>query len=148
MKRPLRIGVDFGGVIAGKVPDGEPPAPVDGAFDALRSLVDRFDGQVWIVSKASEATELATRRWLSDHRFHEVTGIPHANLLFVRDRTDKRSVCEHLGIDLFIDDLEKNLEMLVGAVEHPILFGGSSGRFESVADWQEAERLVRGLAGD
>jgi hypothetical protein len=142
------LGVDFGGVIAQNPAEprhhpaeGDPTAvdPVAGAFDALLRARDLFADRVWVVSKASSWTEDWTWRWLAEHRFTELTGIPSERIIFVREHEGKLDVCRRLGIQYFVDDQVRNLEILQAAVAHLYLFGDSvETEFERVCDWPEA----------
>ncbi|MGD1003545.1 MAG: hypothetical protein ABR884_03165 [Minisyncoccia bacterium] len=74
-----KLGVDVGGVIIDSVKnDGTDTSfltdhylsttAVDGAFDALRLLVDeRFGEDVFIVSKCGPLVEKKTREWFVHH---------------------------------------------------------------------------------
>src|SRR6266498_3368053 len=102
------LGVDVGGVIVDRVAEGtdtsffgerplETPA-VPGAVDGLRTLAKRFDGRVYVVSKAGPKFSSLTRAWLGHHDVYARTGVPQDHLFFVRDRKDKAQVCERFGI--------------------------------------------------
>ncbi|MBL4634944.1 MAG: hypothetical protein JKY56_13815 [Kofleriaceae bacterium] len=73
-----KLGIDFGKVIIGATLNGvhdtsflgstlaaamKTPA-AEGAFDAVKELVSRFRGQVWIVSKCGPTVEKKSRAWL------------------------------------------------------------------------------------
>lgn len=94
------LGVDVGGVIvalSGRDEDTsffgsrplETPA-VAGVFEALATLTaEPFASRVHLVSKAGPKVAANTRGWLTHHDFFDRTGIPEANLHFVRERRDK-----------------------------------------------------------
>jgi hypothetical protein len=148
-KRPPALGVDVGGVIvtlAGRDEDtsffGSRPRQtpaVAGVFDALAALtVQPFAARVHLVSKAGPKVAANTRDWLAHHDFFGRTGIPAANLYFVRERSDKAPVCRRLGITHFVDDRLDVLSHL-DTVEHRYLFlGGTEEVPETVPDWATA----------
>ena len=153
------LGVDFGGVIATKTvgDEGHPSAarsegfaPRPLAFKTIHDLNLRLRGRLWVVSKASPATERVTREWLRQQGFTAQTGVSLERLIVVRDRAEKRRVCEELGITHFVDDQMKNLELLRGAVPHLYLFGANSSdaTVVSVKDWQELDRALRERIAD
>lgn len=135
--RPPTLGVDVGGVIvalAGRDEDtsffGSQPLrtpAVAGVFDALAALtVQPFAARVHLVSKAGPKVAANTSAWLTHHDFFDRTGIPEANLHFVRERRDKAPVCQRLGVTHFVDD---RLDVLahLETVEHRYLFLGGTG---------------------
>ncbi|MEV6305346.1 hypothetical protein AB0M02_38450 [Actinoplanes sp. NPDC051861] len=153
------LGVDVGGVIvtlAGRDADtsffGTRPLAtpaVDGVFEALALLTaDPFAGRVHIVSKAGPKVAANTRAWLAHHDFHTRTGIPAANVHFVRERRDKAPVCARLGITHFIDD---HLDVLahLDSVDHRYLFlGGTTAPAprQPLPPWATAATLWTDLA--
>ena len=162
MKRPC-LGLDFGGVIVPRarsraelvsreaVSDVE---PVDGALESIRKLTGIFGGRVWVVSKASPATEARTLEWMRAHSFCRETGIDSERVVFVRNRGDKRVVCTESGITHFVDDQLKNLALLRRVVPHLYLFGEGEDAREAarvasvVSDWGELEGVLRQSLGD
>ena len=81
ISRP-RLGVDFGRVIQGAAltPGAAdtvflsggfdeamctPPSP--DAFAVLSRLVNRFDGEAWVISQCGPRIERRTRQWLDHH---------------------------------------------------------------------------------
>ena len=153
------LGVDFGGVIVeaaaadtSRLRSGgySPVRPVGGAMAVLAEMGRLFDGRVWVISKASHGTERWTRSWLASHAFYAVTGIPVGHVLFVRESSGKRDVCERIGITHYVDDRLKTLRLLTGAVEHLYLFRSSPAaapfEFTNVGDWDELRgELVRSV---
>ena len=148
------LGIDFGGVIAevaqeddaGSGKDGFQSAPaVACAFQGIRVMDREFRGRVWVISKAGEGTENITRQWLRAHKFEAETGLGTERVLFVRDRAGKLERCRALQISHFVDDQVKNLELLLGPVDHLFLFGARSAPAPMVAalDWPELQRLIR-----
>lgn len=132
------MGVDIGRVIICGVSDssGEDTSffqggidetlrtpAVEGAFETLPILVERFGGRVWLVSKCGERTQQRTLAWLDYHDFYRLTGIPADNVRFCRARQDKAIHCRELAITDFIDDRLDVLEALRGVVARCYLFG-------------------------
>lgn len=153
--RAPRLGLDFGKVIVGGegVPGNEdtpflattvegclacPPMP--GAFAAIRTLAHRFDGRVWIVSKAGPKMQRKTLSWLEHHDFWATTGITRYSIAFTLSREDKRPVACRLKLTAFVDDHADVLEALAGAVPKRYQFGGfeppsDDADVTQVADW-------------
>lgn len=127
------IGVDIGGVVIARLGAGTDADTsfrsadflatdlVDGALDGLRALHERFDGRVYLVSKAGVRTEHRTRRFLQAHDLTGRTGVPAWNVWFCRRRPDKAEIATELGLTHFVDD---RLEVLgyLDAVPHRLLF--------------------------
>lgn len=126
----MRLGLDFGGVIAqaadgtGRVVsmDIEDVPPIKGAHDGVRQLSKLLEGRIWIISKASSDTEAQTGVWLHRYEFIGRGFVPIENLVFVRDRSGKRVERESCGITHYVDDRHENLELLEGIVDYPYLF--------------------------
>jgi hypothetical protein len=158
------LGIDFGGVIVpsldrNRASDTQfsdrflttPPQP--GVFDAVRLLTGKFQGQVWIVSKAGERTETLTRNWLEANDFFRRTGMSPQAVRFCRERQQKQVICDSLKITHFIDDRVHVMQILRDKVPHLYLFGaGLRGRNSCrwavpVPNWSEAqEAIVRSLS--
>jgi hypothetical protein len=158
---PPHLGLDIGRVIIGggapgsgedtsffegSMDDALRTPPVDGAFDAIPSLVQLFAGRVWLISKCGPRTEERTRQWLSHHRFFDRTGIPPANARFCRRREDKAEHCAELAVTHFIDDRPDVLAILRPTVGHRFLFGPQdappSAGVTSIPSWDQAEAIV------
>jgi hypothetical protein len=132
------LGVDFGRVIQGAPgPDGaedtvflsggldaalRSPA-TEGTFEVLPRLVERFEGQVWIISKCGERIQRRTVEWLDFHNFYERTGLPRANVRFCRKRAQKAIHCEEFGITHMIDDRIEVHRAIRDLVPYRYLFG-------------------------
>lgn len=142
-----RLGVDFGRVIndGASHPGGDdtvfltgghdeamrtPAMP--GAMEVLADLVERFDGNVWIVSKCGERIQRRTLEWLDHHDLYGRTGVPRGNVRFCRQRPEKALHCRELGITHFIDDRGDVLTHLRGLVPNLYLFGS---QVRPIADW-------------
>ena len=130
-----RLGIDIGRVliepegradtsfIGGTLADALATPPYEGMFDVVPALVRRFEGRVWLISKAGPSIQEKTRLWLRHHRFFERTGVPPDNLRFCLERPQKAGHCSALGITHFIDDRADVLGHLDGVVRHRFLFG-------------------------
>lgn len=140
-----RLGLDFGKVIMGATINGKAdtsflgtsfdeamksPA-TEGAVEAVAELVDRFDGEVWIVSKCGPSVENKTKGWLKHQNFYRQTGLKRENLRFCRKRPDKAPICKQLQITHFVDDRADVLQHMIGVVPNLFLFGEQRDRVES-----------------
>ena len=155
-----RLGIDIGRVII----DGPADSRADtgffhgdeetmlstpemaGSFDAIRRLVARFDGRVWLVSKCGARVQARTERWLAAHDFFHRTGLPHDHVRFCRHRAEKRGHCEELGLTHFVDDQPEVHKAIRGVVRYQYFFGPQR---EAVPDygiaaptWTDVEWLV------
>ncbi len=156
-KNHPRIGIDIGRVIMAPVKDGKadtsflsgslerametPPSP--GAFDAVRDLVELFDGEAWLVSKCGKTVQDKTKRWLRHWDFYGETGLRPENLRFCLKRPEKAGHCKQLKLTYFIDDRLDVLEHLEGIVPNLYLFGEQKtndfpGWLTHVPNWAEA----------
>lgn len=118
---------------------------MDGAFEALARLRERFADRVWLVSKCGPRIEARSRAWLAHHRFFEATGIAPENLRFCRNRKDKAPICRELGIGFFVDDRADVLLPMAGIVPQRFLFGASSSSepgVVAVPTWAAAEEAI------
>lgn len=129
----MRVGIDFGGVIVRAADEaygmeftGGRGLEQPGAFAAVAELVALAEGNVWIVSKASPATQAATRKWLGETRFHQETGFLPGNLLFCAKRNEKAEICRTLALTHFIDDRADVLTLLDGVVSNLYQFGSDA----------------------
>jgi hypothetical protein len=132
-----KLGIDIGRVIiapdgtngadtsfiGGSLHDALATPPYKGMFEHVPALVERFEGRVWLVSKAGVRVQEKTLHWLEHHRFYERTGIPREHVRFCRQRPEKADHCRDLGITHFIDDRSDVLHHLEGIVMHRFLFG-------------------------
>lgn len=152
-----RLGVDIGRVIiAGPGAGGDTAfftgdestmlatPEVDGAVDAIARLVERFDGQVWLVSKCGQRVQERTLRWLDAHDFYARTGLPPEHVRFCRKRPEKRDHCRELGLTHFVDDRPDVHEAIRGAVHHQYLFaaGPAPRGVTATPTWADAERAI------
>jgi len=128
--------------------------PLPGAIQNIRNLCGVFGGNVWIVSKASPATEERSRAWLKGIDFFMKTGLPAGNVAFVRERADKLTVCREHCITHFVDDQIRNLTLLDASVPHLYLFGegndahGVPRGVAFVPGWAAVEDAIRSSVCD
>ncbi len=134
----MKLGIDIGRVIiapdaphsradtsfiGGTLEAALATPPYEGMFDVVPALVERFAGQVWLVSKAGPRVQEKTKRWLTHHRFYERTGVSSSNIRFCLERAQKADHCHQLAITHFIDDRSDVLDHLEGVVANRYLFG-------------------------
>lgn len=156
-----RLGVDFGRVIqgaaltpgaadtvflSGGIDEAMSTPPSPGAFDVLSRLVDRVDGNAWVISKCGPRVEQRTRQWLDHHDFAARTGIPREHLRFCRTRAGKAPHCAELGVTHMIDDRLEVHAVLRDLVPRLYLFGAQTARVPDwvthTPDWAAVERVV------
>lgn len=156
----MKLGIDVGRVlispgddsgpdtsfIGGSLQDALDTPPYDGMFEVVPSLVARFAGQAWIVSKCGQRIQDRTLHWFRHHRFFERTGIEPANVRFCLKRPEKAVHCRELGITHFIDDRTDVLQAMVGIVPNLYLFGPQRSAtpqgMRHVAGWADVARLL------
>ncbi len=135
-----RIGVDVGRVLVeGLVPGADTSfftgdddtlvatPEVPGALDGLAWLVDRFERQVWLVSKCGPRIQERTLRWLSGNDVYARTGLDPDQVRFCRARPDKAVHARQLRLTHFVDDRPDVHTALAGTVAHRYLFGPQRG---------------------
>lgn len=156
----MRLGIDVGRVlispgkdsapdtsfIGGTLEDALRTPPYEGMFDVVPALVNRFCGQVWIISKCGRRVQDRTLQWFDHHRFFERTGVNRLNVRFCLKRPDKALHCRELRITHFIDDRVDVLEAMIGVVPHLYLFGEQPGSgfhaYQQVRGWPDVARLL------
>jgi hypothetical protein len=160
--RQPRLGIDIGRVIidgSGHPAGGDTTfftgddaallatPEMAGAVASIASLVELFDGRVWLVSKCGPRVQKRTLRWLEGHHFHERTGVAGDHVRFCRARAEKRYHCEELDLTHFIDDRPDVHAAIRGVVDHQYLFGPQSGAMPDYAiaapTWPAVEALIR-----
>jgi hypothetical protein len=146
--REPRIGVDIGRVIihgdgadtnffAHDLDEAMRTPAVGGAFAGVATLVERFDGRVWLVSKCGPKIQARSLAWLDHHEFWAQTGVDRSNVRFCRERPEKAVHARRLGLTHFVDDRLDVLQHLVGLVDRLYLFGPQKRR----------DRFASGLPG-
>jgi hypothetical protein len=157
----MNLGIDIGRVIIGpgdgpddtsfigdSLEDALRTPSMEGAFEAIRKLVDVFERRVWLISKCFPRVQDRTRRWLDHHGFYDKTGLRRDRVVFCQERPQKSVHCERLGIEYFIDDRLDVLEAMRGKVPHLFLFGEqrrpvpAADWFQPVAVWPDALQAV------
>jgi len=153
---PPVLGVDIGRVIiygdgpdtsfvGGSEEDAMRAPAMEGAFESLKRLRQRFEGRVWLVSKCGPKVQARTRQWLDKTRFFQETGIPYGHLRFCRDRKEKAPICESLGVSLFVDDRLDVLTAMLDIVPHRFQFGATESVQSGiipVPTWRDAEAAI------
>jgi hypothetical protein len=118
---------------------------IEGAFDAVAHLVDRFDGRVWLVSKCGPRIQARTTLWLAHHDFFGRTKVDSQNVRFCRERPEKAVICARLGVTHFVDDRADVLRAMIDVVPHRFLFGGATPEtrdWTAVPTWRDAEPAI------
>ena len=128
------LGVDIGGVIIDRVNDNTDTSffgdnylqttAVSGAFEVLKQLVERLDGNVYLVSKCGSIIRAKTRNWLNHHNFWVATGLNPKNVHYCRERREKADICKGLSTTHFVDDRLEILSYLYPNVGNLFLFRG------------------------
>lgn len=162
----MKLGIDVGRVlispgndlepdtsfIGGSLEDALETPPYPGMFEVVPRLVERFKGQVWVISKCGPKVQEKTRQWMRHHRFFERTGIDAAHLRFCLRRPDKAIHCAELGITHFIDDRGDVLAAMEGVVPNLYLFGpqkeSAPRAFRPVLTWEDVENTLCLMRGD
>ncbi len=142
------LGVDIGGVIIDRVSEDDQSyieaAAVDGAFEAIARLVQqRFREHVWLVSRCEESREPVLLEWLAQHDFFGSTGVSRQHVRFCRQRHDKATICQQLGMTHFIDDRLEVLSHLVGTVPHLYLLPSRAEGMDRFHQFLPHVHLVR-----
>lgn len=128
------FGVDFGGVIVKShrftlsedthlVGSESKVVAQPGVFEALSEIVSICDGQVWIVSKASQRVQARTLAWLKEVDFFSRIGLQDDHFIFCFEREEKEQICNDLNISHFIDDRIHVMQILRKSVPQLYLFG-------------------------
>jgi hypothetical protein len=160
MNREPRLGVDIGKVLINgpAQPGGGDTAfftgdeatllatpEMPGSVEAIATLVDRFAGRVWLVSKCGPRVQARTRRWLAGHDFHARSGLPPEHVRFCLTRPEKRDHCVELGLTHFVDDRADVHAAIRGTVEYHYLFGPQrdpAPAWTHAATWADVLRLI------
>ncbi|WP_312318383.1 hypothetical protein [Stenotrophomonas sp.] len=156
----MKLGIDVGRVlispgddstpdtsfIAGSLENALNTPPMDDMFQVVPALVERFAGEVWIVSKCGQRIQDRTMQWFEHHRFFERTGIGRANVRFCLQRPEKAVHCRALGITHFIDDRTDVLQAMEEVVSHRYLFGPQRKAvpqgMQHVMTWKDVARTL------
>jgi len=158
----MKLGIDVGRVlispgdstspdtsfIGGTLENALKTPPYEGMFDVVPALVERFEGQVWIVSKCGPRIQERTLQWFEHHRFFERTGIARDRVRFCLKRSEKAIHCREIGITHFIDDRTDVLVPMIGVVSNLFLFGPQRGVIPEdilhVLTWADVAKAMSG----
>lgn len=139
-----RIGIDIGRVIIGgggadtsffgrDEDEAKRLTPsIPGAFAGVAALVERFEGEAFLVSKCGARIQGRSLAWLDHHEFWTRTGLARERVRFCRERADKAIHARELALTHFVDDRRDVLRHLVGLVDHLYLFGPQPRRERGV----------------
>lgn len=158
-----KLGIDIGGVIIDRKKNDSSDTSlfgpnylnafaVEGAFQTIKTLHERFAGEVYVVSKCGQNIERKSKEWLVHNGFPAKTGVKMENVHFCRRRSEKAPICEKLGITHFIDDKLEVLSYLT-TVPNKYLFDASPsevkayekflGQVTQVGSWKELEGAIK-----
>lgn len=157
-----KVGIDIGRVIIGPVVGGKADTsflggslgkamqtlPSEGAFEGVKSLVELFHGNAWLISKCGPNVQFKTKEWLKHNNFYTKTKLDRRNVRFCLERPQKANHCKQLRISHFIDDRLDVLENLRGLVPNLYLFGEQPDDLnipnwvEHCLNWEETVDLV------
>ncbi len=119
--------------------------PVADSLEQIKSL----GGELYIVSARRPTAVRFAHEWMDKHGIFDV--IPSERVFFCGSSSEKGDYCRRLGIEAFLDDKLKVLEVLDDNV-HKFLFDNYSSTTKfglehphtTVADWREfAQNLMR-----
>jgi hypothetical protein len=168
-KKSPHLGIDIGKVIMSPISGGKsdtsflsgdlqgamqtPPSP--NVFEGVSALVEAFDGNVWLVSKAGANVQFKTKAWLRHWDFFAETRLPRTNVRFCLRRSEKAGHCKQLRLSHFIDDRLDVLQHLRPIAPHLYLFG-EQPRLNDIPDWvthvpnwrQTVEAVMSDIVGD
>jgi carboxypeptidase C (cathepsin A) len=158
MEKKKVLGVDIGNVIINsrlhdpktKEVDEEVYAsfpPSNGVFDSLQTLSEYFDGEVYLISKCTEWAQEQILLWLKVRDFYTKTGIKENNIYFVRQRHEKDSVCQKLGVTHFIDDRLEVLSYMIESTPNLVLFQPDSGEVKEFEKFLPMVTVAHDWAG-
>ncbi|WP_344836742.1 hypothetical protein [Actinocorallia longicatena] len=150
-----RLGVDLGRVVVGANRDArgrvflDDPTKmplIEGAFEVLPRLVERFKGQAWVISRISEEGEPMSLAWLEYHDFYGRTGISRDRIRYCRLREEKALHCAELGITHMIDDRMDVHRAIRDIVPNRYLFGPQEEPgpdwVTPALTWADVERVI------
>jgi len=88
--------------------------------DALPAVLqlsrERFNTNIWVVSKVRESDEEFVRDELERVHFWQQLGIAVPQIRFCREHADKAIICRELGVTHFVDDRPAVLVAMEGVV--------------------------------
>jgi hypothetical protein len=127
------LGIDLGNVIIDHLGFGTTPEffqtgdyntipPVPGVMEALGKLQTRFNGNIFVVYKATDVADEKILSWMKANDFYNRTGVLPSNVHRTQFGRDKSSLCVKYKATHFVDDRLEVLGHLVGKVKHLYLF--------------------------
>jgi hypothetical protein len=119
--------------------------PVEGAIEALATLVAHYEGRVFLVSKCGPGVQKKSLAWLEHHDVYRVTGLRREQVRFCRERSEKTRIAAELGLDGFVDDRLDVLIPMRGQVRCLVHFATERTEPGLVAapTWSAALRVLR-----
>lgn len=115
----------------------------DNVLDVLNKL--SVNNEIYFITARLDACYGDAYKFSKD--FLDRNNIPYNGL--VANAREKGSVCESLGIDLFIDDSRKNCENVsncgIPVIMFSNYFNSDENRFRKVSNWNEVLDIVEGL---
>lgn len=108
---------------------------VEGAVSALKLLNEKFNGEIYLISKCTEWAQEKILAWLQDNNFYDQTGINPEHVLFCRERKEKEGICRTYHITHFIDDRLEVLSHMIGTTPHLFLFQPKESEVEEFKEF-------------
>ena len=149
------LGVDVGGVILDFLRSGkEDPAyihrhldipPVEDSIESVTALnaSDKFNGNVFLVSRYRGDGPREVLEWLHHQRFFERTNIPEDHFYPCAERHEKLPIARKLGVTHFVDDRAEVLKEMIGTVPHLYLFQNLDEKKDEFADARRHMRFFK-----
>lgn len=165
------FGTDLGGVVIQPASDNVKSdtsffndnylntPPVEGAFEALRQIVECLRYQnVYVISKCGVEIQKKSINWMVHNDFFNATGIAPYRVNYCIERIDKVPIAARLGLTHFVDDRLDILESMNGVVPNLIKFSPpgcrhpdnvdkhieGESRFTTAVNWYEVVQQVLG----
>jgi hypothetical protein len=152
-----KIGIDVGGVIIDRLNDNTDTSfftdrylettAVSNAFEAIKLLNKRFNGESYLVSKCGIKTMEKTKHWLLYHDFYHITRISPDHANFCLTRAEKAPICERLELTHFIDDRLEVLGYIKDIVPNLYLFNPSQKEMKKYSQFLKLVTVVYNWEG-
>jgi hypothetical protein len=146
----FNIGIDFGGVLS--THDNKDNAEhINTAIDVPTALENlqklKNDGhKLHLISFCGKSRAIETLQSLKNSKINDKMSCADLfdTIYFVKDRSKKREMCEHLNCHFMIDDRTDILENIIGCQSKtkPILFGSKSSQYVSANNWEEVINII------
>jgi hypothetical protein len=137
MDTPLKIGIDFGGVLDSETSENTSVMNMPFAVQTLQALKAKGHS-LHIISFCGKKKATETLERLKSENLLELFSTIH----FTKRRELKKVVCNFLECDVLIDDREDTLKDLITNQTIPILFGKESPEMLSVSDWLSVPKVL------